>query len=453
ENIEAERWDESMLSRRMAISTNDYPGSGFEKAAGLKVNLNKSRVYGIGMNRDAVEDMARRTRCSEVNAQTGGQTGRGGGRTREQTGQGGGRDNGMNRGVVEVPDFPIVVAQQLQDLLPTIVAQVGDHISNQGINESRNDNVTYDSIHEDDRNVNVSNGRSGCSYKKFMACKPKEFDEGQARGREAAIGITWEDFKSLMKEDYCPSNEMQKLETGFWNHVMVGAGHAAYTDRFHKLARLVPHLVTLKTKRIERHIYGLTLEIHGMVAATEPPTIQNVILKAGVLTDEVVRGGSLRKSGARRGDGGEPSKEGNFKVDNKRTRNGKVFATITNPVKKEYTGLGPKYTNCPLYHYLETPCRKCTNYNRLGYFAKDCRAGPKMVTPLNTQNSIAARRACYECGGTDHHKSACPRLNRAPGQRGNRLNQALTIEGGQGRGNNGNPTHGRAFVMGSEEPC
>ncbi|PWA62905.1 hypothetical protein CTI12_AA245220 [Artemisia annua] len=28
ENIEAERWDESMLSRRMAISTNDYPGSG-----------------------------------------------------------------------------------------------------------------------------------------------------------------------------------------------------------------------------------------------------------------------------------------------------------------------------------------------------------------------------------------------------------------------------------------
>ncbi|GKC41578.1 hypothetical protein Tco_1059300, partial [Tanacetum coccineum] len=36
----------------------------FEKAAGLKVNLNKSRVYGIGMNRDAVEDMARRMQCS-----------------------------------------------------------------------------------------------------------------------------------------------------------------------------------------------------------------------------------------------------------------------------------------------------------------------------------------------------------------------------------------------------
>ncbi|GJR53850.1 reverse transcriptase domain-containing protein [Tanacetum coccineum] len=33
---------------------------------------------------------------------------------------------------------------------------------------------------------------------------------------------------------------------------MVGTGDAAYTDRFHELARLVPHLVTPENKRIER---------------------------------------------------------------------------------------------------------------------------------------------------------------------------------------------------------
>nr|GFC98779.1 reverse transcriptase domain-containing protein [Tanacetum cinerariifolium] len=33
---------------------------------------------------------------------------------------------------------------------------------------------------------------------------------------------------------------------------MVMAGYAAYTDRFHELARLVPHLVTPKNRRIER---------------------------------------------------------------------------------------------------------------------------------------------------------------------------------------------------------
>ncbi|GJW29242.1 hypothetical protein Tco_0046117 [Tanacetum coccineum] len=165
----------------------------------------------------------------------------------------------------------------------------------------------------------------------------------KARGREAVVGMTWEDLKALMKEEYCPNNKIQKLETEFWGHTMVGAGHAAYTDQFHKLARL----------------------IRRMVAATEPPTIQSVILKAEVLTNEAVRNGSLKKSGEKRGDGEELSKGGDVKGDNKRARNEK--------------------------------------------------------------------------------------LNRAPGEGENHPNQALAIEGGQCHGNNGNPSHGRAFIMGAEE--
>ncbi|GJZ96739.1 putative reverse transcriptase domain-containing protein [Tanacetum coccineum] len=44
------------------------------------------------------------------------------------------------------------------------------------------------------------------------------------------------------------------------------------------------------------------VDIRGMVAATEPPTIQSAILKAEVLTDKAVRNGSLKRSGERRGD-------------------------------------------------------------------------------------------------------------------------------------------------------
>ncbi|GKE33085.1 hypothetical protein Tco_1452407 [Tanacetum coccineum] len=51
------------------------------------------------------------------------------------------------------------------------------------------------------------------------------------------------------------ANEMEKLETEFWNHTMVGANHAVYTDQFHELAKLVPHLVTLESKRIGRCIH------------------------------------------------------------------------------------------------------------------------------------------------------------------------------------------------------
>ncbi|GJU20927.1 putative reverse transcriptase domain-containing protein [Tanacetum coccineum] len=42
---------------------------------------------------------------------------------------------------------------------------------------------------------------------------------------------------------------------------MLGAGHAAYTDRFHELARLVPHLVTPESRKIERYMYGLAPQI------------------------------------------------------------------------------------------------------------------------------------------------------------------------------------------------
>ncbi|GKC60065.1 putative reverse transcriptase domain-containing protein, partial [Tanacetum coccineum] len=194
--------------------------------------------------------------------------------------------------------------------------------------------------------------------------------------------------------------------TKLWNYAMVEAGHAAYIDSFHKLARLVPHLVTLENKRIERYVYGLAPQIRGMVAPMEPTTIQKAVQIAGTLTDEAIRNGSIKKNPEKRGNRGEP------RDDNKRTRTGNAFATTINP---------------------------------------DCRVVPRNVNPVNARNLAAARGACFECGGTDHYKSACPRLNQAQGPGVNRPNQALAIDGGQGRGNNGNQARGRAFMLGAEE--
>ncbi|GKA68946.1 reverse transcriptase domain-containing protein, partial [Tanacetum coccineum] len=122
----------------------------------------------------------------------------------------------------------------------------------------------------------------------------------QARGREAAIGMSWNDFRALLLEKFYPSNEMEKLESEFWNHKMVGANHTSYTDRFHELAKLVPHLVTPESSRIKRYIAGLALEIRGMLRATQPTTIQSAILRAGILTDEAVNSGTLTKGNEKR---------------------------------------------------------------------------------------------------------------------------------------------------------
>nr|GEV19416.1 hypothetical protein [Tanacetum cinerariifolium] len=181
----------------------------------------------------------------------GGRAGSGGDRTRGrfgnhgdgridgQGGQVGGLGSEVIDGVNGVPVFSTIIAQQLQNLLHTI----GD----------------------------VSRS---CTYKEFLACNPKEYD-----GKGGAILYTrwikkmvsvrdmsvcrdshkvkyttgsFVDFKIFTREEFYPTNEMKKLETELWNHAMVDVGHAAYTDRFHKLARLVPHLVTPEGKRIKR---------------------------------------------------------------------------------------------------------------------------------------------------------------------------------------------------------
>nr|GEY46377.1 hypothetical protein [Tanacetum cinerariifolium] len=143
------------------------------------------------------------------------------------------------------------------------------------------------------------------------------------------------------------------------------------------------------------------------------------------------RNGSFKKNTEKRGNGGAPSKDGDVKGDNKRSRIGRAFATTTNPVRKEYMSLAPKFTNCNFHYQPKTPCHTYTNCNRLGHFAMYYRARPRMVTSLNARNPTAARGASFECGGTYHYKVACPRLNRAPRQEGNHLNQALAIDGGQ----------------------
>nr|GEY97752.1 hypothetical protein [Tanacetum cinerariifolium] len=211
------------------------------------------------------------------------------------------------------------------------------------------------------------------------------WDGVEVAERRLVVEISSEMVERRRKKEFCPSHEMQKLEIELWNHTMVGAGHAAYTDRFHELERLVPHLVTPESKKIERN-------------------------------------GSIKKV-KKRGNVGEPSKDKNGRDDNKRTRTGNAFVTTVNPIRRDNTGVWPKCNNCNSYHAPGGLCCICFNYNRPGHLAKDCRGVPRNVNPVNVRNPTI--RACYECGSTGHVRSACPRLNRAQGPGGNRPNQVI----------------------------
>ncbi|GKC28312.1 putative reverse transcriptase domain-containing protein [Tanacetum coccineum] len=195
-----------------------------------------------------------------------------------------------------------------------------------------------------------ANELNGCSYKEFLACNPKEYDgkggavvltrwikkmenvqdmsgcsidqkvkytagsfvgkaltwwNSQIRtlSRGVAISMSWNDFKYMMIEEFCPSHEMQKL---------------------------VHHLVTPESSKIKRYVYDLTPQIREMVAAMEPKTIQKAVQISDALTDEAVRNGSIKKV-EKRENVEEPSKDKNGRDDNKRTRTGNAFASTANP--------------------------------------------------------------------------------------------------------------------------
>ncbi|GJX31652.1 putative reverse transcriptase domain-containing protein [Tanacetum coccineum] len=313
-----------------------------------------------------------------------------------------GNVEGSNEGA---PEFSTIIAQQLQNLLPTMLAQV----SNRGNVGNQNGNVVNENVQENVGNVIVNGNRVGCSYKEFLAFNPKEYDgkvcvvvltrwvekiefvhdmsgcsidqkvkyaagsfvgkalmwwNSQIRmlSQEVAISMSWNEFKFMMIQEFCLSHEMQKLEFELWNHAMVRTGHAAYTERFHELARLVPHLVTPESRMIERN-------------------------------------GSIKKV-EKRGNVGELSKDKNGRDDNKRTRTGNAFATTVNHVGRENTGTWPKCTTCNSYHALGGPCCTCFNCNHPGHLAKDYRGVTRNVNPVNARNPTV--RACYECGSTDH---------------------------------------------------
>nr|GEV08138.1 reverse transcriptase domain-containing protein [Tanacetum cinerariifolium] len=138
----------------------------------------------------------------------------------------------------------------------------------------------------------------GCSYKEFLACNPKEYDD---KGGVVVLTHWIEKMDSVHDMSGC-------------NYAIVWAGHVAYTDRFNELVRLVHHLVTTKSKKIERYMYGLASQIRRMVTATEPKTIQKAVQISGALTDVAVRNGSIKKV-KKRENMEEPSRDRNLKID------------------------------------------------------------------------------------------------------------------------------------------
>nr|GEU54918.1 retrovirus-related Pol polyprotein from transposon TNT 1-94 [Tanacetum cinerariifolium] len=166
--------------------------------------------------------------------------------------------------------YGLVEVEGVEDLRKNLLSAMLAQVGNQGNVGNQNSNVVNENVQEHggavvltrwiEKMKNVQD-MSSCSIDRKVKYTGGSFvgnaltwwnSQIRTLSQEVTVSMSWNDFKFMMIKEFCPSHEMQKLETELWNHVMVGAGHVAYTDRFHELARLVPHLVTPESRKIKR---------------------------------------------------------------------------------------------------------------------------------------------------------------------------------------------------------
>lgn len=79
---------------------------------------------------------------------------------------------------------------------------------------------------------------------KFVACTFADRDLSRWSGHIKTLtllvanAMSWEDLKIMMLDEYCPRDELQKLEQELWNLTVQNSDIEAYIARFNELARL-----------------------------------------------------------------------------------------------------------------------------------------------------------------------------------------------------------------------
>ncbi|GJT26653.1 putative reverse transcriptase domain-containing protein [Tanacetum coccineum] len=73
-------------------------------------------------------------------------------------------------------------------------------------------------------------------------------------GLDVANQMGWTEMKKLMTTEFCPAEELQRMENELWNLKVKEYNMVAYTQRFNELALMCPRMVEPESAKIEAYI-------------------------------------------------------------------------------------------------------------------------------------------------------------------------------------------------------
>ncbi|KAJ0610183.1 putative nucleotidyltransferase, Ribonuclease H [Helianthus annuus] len=306
---------------------------------------------------------------------------------------------------------------------------------------------TENSVHRDREYTDASSAK-GCTYKYFVSCKPREFtgEKGavdcitwldemdtivdisgcaardvvkyvsqsfkgealawwralvQASGKSALYKMTWEEFIALIKENYCPQHEVEKIEADFVSLVMTNLDCQAYLTSFNTMSRLVPYLVTPEPRRIARFIGGLEPAIKASVKASRPTTFRSVTDLSLSLTLDAVRLRTLRNKEAEK----RKREDDTSRRSGKKHRGNGEGKRGSEAKRDGQTGERPNCKICKKPH--SGKCRFASNSQSQ---SKTPSCGLCKSKDHKTVECKKIKDAtCYGCNEKGHIKSNCPK--------------------------------------------
>ncbi|GJT97967.1 putative reverse transcriptase domain-containing protein [Tanacetum coccineum] len=233
-------------------------------------------------------------------------------------------------------------------------------------------------------------------------------------GLDVANQMGWTEMKKLMTAEFCPAEELQRMENKLWNLKVKEYNMVAYTQRFNELALMCPRMVEPESVKIDAYIRGLSDNIKGEVTSSKPTNLNEAVRMAHKLMkqklqarNERILEGNKRKweNFQSRNNSGKSNHKDNSRQssqNNQKQGNARAMTTAPNEGKVS-SGSLLVCERCFTCHVGQCTI-KCHKCGKIGHKARYCKE-KNVATSANAQPIWT----CYDCGEQGHTRNRCPK--------------------------------------------